>query len=146
MGVFSAWWWECRPPAPALWLWAHVLRLLGVQSHSYLNQCEDLLSLLSIRLGSWIKNSPLSTCNITEPSLSSSPKWQNSSTPAVGIPLLLSLTQKNFLGLRILFDQVMGFAASRQKSVFSDCVLWTGKLQLVMLLGVLFSHLGFTCF
>lgn len=108
-------------------------RLLGVQSHSYLNQCEDLLCLLSIELGSWIKNSPLSTCNIAEPSLSFSPKWQNSYSWAIGISLLLSLAQKNFLGLRTLFYQVMGFAGSWQKSVFSDCVLWAGKLQLVTL-------------
>lgn len=108
-------------------------RLLGVQPHSYLNQCEDLLSLLSIRLGSWTKNSLLSTHNIAEPSLSSSPKWQNSYSWGLGISLLLSLALKNFLGLRTLFYQVMGFAGSWQKSVFSVGVLWAGKLQLATL-------------
>lgn len=117
-------------------------RLLGIQSHSYLNQCEDM-SLIRIRLGSWIKNSSLSTCNIAEPSLSSSPKWQNSYSWAVGISLLLSLPQKNFLGLRTLIRSWVLLVLGR--GVFSDCVLWAGKLQLVTLLGVLFSHLGFTC-
>lgn len=131
-GVFSAWQWECRAPARALWLWAMCShRLLGVQSHSYLNQSEDLLSLLSTRLGSWIKNSPLSTCNTAEPSPSFSLKWQNSYSWAVGISLLLSLTQKNFLGLRTEFYQVMESAGSCRR-VFSqtlfyelaNCNLW----------------------
>lgn len=105
MEVVSAWSWECRPPASVQCIgnWGHLCsrRLLGVQSYSYLNQCEDILSLIGIKTGSWIKNSPVSTHVIAEPSLSPLSKWWSSSSWAVGISLLLSLIQTNFLGLTL---------------------------------------------
>lgn len=127
MGVVSAWLWECRPPA-SVWCsgsWGHLssCRLRRVQSHSYLNQCEDILSLISIKLGSWIKNSAASTSDIAETSLPSSSEWCHCSSWAVGNSFAV-IDMEGFSGPDSLTHPVLsdkGVANSWQEFVIRLC-------------------------
>lgn len=131
MGVVSAWSWECRPPASVQCIgrWGHLCshRLLGVQSCSCLDQCEDILSLVGIKLGSWIKNSPVSTHDTAEPS----PLYLSSGAPPLGLWTSLfcchwyrGISWAWVLTLLCtLFYWTMSFASSLQKTVLSYYVM-----------------------